>query len=249
MDPEQVLIDAERAQNQGDLPGAERILAQAWPNMQDAPPDARHLLGVIRAQQGDFAAAEQLLLSATRTEPDSLRHHIALGHVLVAQEKPAEAAEAYAAAMRIDRDWPGLSTVYARACFRAGRYDEAEKAARHAIAAAPSVSAYTTLAAALREQGKANEALAAADEALRLAPDDAGAIHSRAAALLKAGRAEEALRLIDGLVAQGVDAPAIHLNRGKALLALKREREARDAFAEGVRRHPADPDLQAAARR
>jgi tetratricopeptide (TPR) repeat protein len=249
MTTEDTLTQADQLLNKGDAAGAERVLSSAWPDRAAAPAEALHTWAMVRFQQKRLGEAELLLRDAARLEPQSLRHQIALGHLLMAANNSVGAVDAYAAAMRIDRNWPGLAAVYARSVYSIGRYDEAEKAARFWIEVAPNAAAWDTLSCALRMLNRDKEALAAAEEALKLSPNDAGATHSRGAALLKLGRAQEALALFDALLAGGVDGPAVHLNRGKALLALKREREARDAFAEGVRRFPADKDLQAAARR
>jgi tetratricopeptide (TPR) repeat protein len=249
MNPDETLSQAERQLAGKDFAGAERTLSEAWPDMTAAPGDAQHALAVVRIAQRRYGEAEQLLRSAAAAEPGSLRHPIALGHLLTGGNHHVAAMEAYAQAMRIDPKWPGLVVVYAQSAYKSGRYDEAEKAARHWIAAEPSAGAYDTLSCALREQGKAQEALAAAEDALRTNPKHMGANHSRAAALLALGRHQEALQLFDALIAAGANAPALYLNRDKALLALKREREAAETFAEGARRFPADDALQQAAAR
>ena len=249
MDTEQILTQAERQIANGDTNGAERTLLTAWPDLNRAPGDAQHALAGVRIAQRRYQEAEELLRSAARAEPTSLRHQIALGHLLAGGDDHVGATEAYANAMRINPNWPGLIVDYAMACYKSGRYDEAEKAALHWIAAEPSAAAHDTLSCALRAQGKPQEALAAADDALRINPNHAGALHSRAAALLALGRHQDALSILDSLIGGGVQGPSLYLNRGKALLALKREREAAETFAEGARRYPADNELQRAASR
>jgi len=248
MDIEAILVEAERILQTGDYDAAERVLTAYWPDPTTAPAEALHTMALIRLNQNRPAETEQLLRKAVELEPQSLRHNIALGHFLLEQNDDAGATDVYAAAMRIDRTWPELSTTYARAAYRSGRHDEAEKAARYAIELAPSAVAFDVLSCALRAKGKAKDALAAADEALRLAPQNPGAQHSRGAALLDLGKANEALAVFDSMLSTGADGPALRLGRGKALRSLKRDREAAEAFAEGARRFPNDRDLQAAAR-
>ena len=246
MSPEETFAQADRALAARDAGAAELALTAVWADIWKAPAEAQHTMANVRMAQGRYAEAEELLRSATRAEPKSLRHHIALGHLLVQRADFGAATEAYASAMRIDPKWPGLVAVYSDACYRVGRFDESEKAARHWIAATPNAAAYDMLSCALRQQGKAKEALAAAEQALQLDPANAGAKHSRGAALLKLGRHEEALAIFEALLRGGFQAPVIYLNRGRTLLALKRNRDAAEAFGDGLRRYPADKDLQQA---
>lgn len=247
MSMEETLKEADRFIGMKDALGAERVLEAAWPNINTAPAEVQHTWANVRVLQGRYPEAEQLLRNAARLEPESQRHAIALGHLLVTTGNHKGAAEAYAAAMRLDRDWPGLAGVYALATYRSGNFAEAEKAARYWIEKAPSAEAWDTLSGALREQGKGAEALAAADEALRVDPRNNGAHNSRAAALLKLGRPQDALEVLNGLIANGVSAPAIYLNRGKALEAMKRQAEAAANYADGASRFPGDRALQQAA--
>lgn len=246
MDSEQVLVTAEAAAKQGDFASAEQTLTQAWPDMTSAPPDARHLLGMVRVNQNRLGEAEQLLRSAIRSEPDSLRHHIALGHILSAAFNPAGAADAYAEALKIDSKWPGLLRRFSHVAYRAGRAVDAERAARQLIAEEPSADAWNTLSCALREQNKGKEALEAADQSLKLAPDNAPALNSRAAALMTLGRHQEALDGFEALAARGVQGPTITLNRAAALEKLGRKYEADAAYADAAAHWPQHPRVRQA---
>ncbi len=244
MNAEQALIEAETAANGGDLAAAERTLRQMWPDVAKAPGDALHLLATLRLHEGKVADAELLLRGAVHAEPKSLRHHIALGHVLTGAGNHAGAVDAYAEALRIDPRWPGLRLVFAHAAYKAGRTAEAETAARQVVKEAPSADAWDVLSAASRAQGKGKEALEAADQALRLDPNHFNARNSRGAALLLLNRDREALEVFDGLAAQGVQAPVLSLNRGAALEKLGRKQEAQAVYAEAAQRWPNLPNLQ-----
>jgi Tfp pilus assembly protein PilF len=78
-------------------------------------------------QQGRVDDAEQLLRRALQADPKSLETNVALAAVLTRKEQHGAAADSYATAMRIDRNRNGLALNYATSCFRAGRFDEAEK--------------------------------------------------------------------------------------------------------------------------
>lgn len=245
MNTEQALTEAETAANRGDIAAAERTLRQVWPDMAKAPGDAMHLLATLRLREGKAADAEQLLRDAVRAEPTSLRHRIALGHVLAGASNHAGAADAYAEALRIDQKWPGLRAAYAQACYQAGRAEDSEKAARQLLKEAPSADAWDMLSAALRAQNKGKEALDAADQALRLDPNHINAKNSRGAALLLLNRDKEALEVFDALAAQGMEAPVLTLNRGAALEKLGRSAEAQALYAAAAQRWPDLPNLQA----
>ena len=131
-----------------------------------------------------------------------------------------------------------------RAAIAAGRAADAERMARALTISAPSPEVFELLSAALRAQGKADKAVAAAEDGLRL---DLGSIrltHARALGLADLGRNEEALRVFDSLAKRGVEQPPIWLSRGIALLGLARDADAEAMFADGVRRWPQDQGLQ-----
>jgi tetratricopeptide (TPR) repeat protein len=246
MTEDEVLSEAERLLADGSPQGAERVLLQAWPQMTAAPPDALHVLASVRAAQAKRDEAEALLRRAIAAQPTSLRHHIALGHLLSSVGNYADAAPAYADALNIDDRWPGLLEVSAIACYRSGRYADAERSARLGLSRKPNSVLWDTLSCTLRAQGRYKEALEAADQGLALESASNALRHSRAAALLRLERYQEALDIFDSLAAQGVAAAALSLYRGEALLGLNRTREAGDVFAEGLGRWPMSVGLQRA---
>lgn len=195
-------------------------------------------------QQGRVADAEKLLRGAVQADPQSLTAHVALATVLARQEQHGAAAESYANAMRIDRNAKGLALNYALSCFRAGRYDEAEKSARFAVQNEPGDQAYDALACALREQGKLPEALAASEDAVRSAPSSAAALHTKGSILLAMGRAADALAIFEDLNNRGVTAPIIAVNRGAALEQLGRGPEAQALYADAAVRWPNFAEIQ-----
>jgi tetratricopeptide (TPR) repeat protein len=241
----------EAALRRSDTEAAERALTGQWPNFATAPAEAQHQMALIWLARVDGTRALQFMRAAVRAEPKSLRHQIALGHLLASTGDHAGAADAYAAAQQIDPNWPGLSLVMANATYRAGRFEEAERHARAAVASRPSAEAWDALAGALRALGKPEEALAASDEALKLNRDDVNAIHGRGAALLMLKRAQEALDIFESLIAKGVHSPTLAVNRATAYDMLGRAAEARAIFDDAQRRWPNLPNLQAqiAARR
>jgi tetratricopeptide (TPR) repeat protein len=195
-------------------------------------------------QQGRVDDAEKLLRRAVQTDPQSVDTHVALAGVLAHKGQHDGATESLANAMRIDRNRKGLPLSYAVSCFRAGRYDEAEKSARFAIQAEPNAAGYDALACALREQGKTTEALAAVEDALRLTPSSNAAQHTKGTILLAMGRDGEALVIFEGLNNRGIQAPAITMNRGAALEKLGRAQEAQSLYKDAAVMWPNFAELQ-----
>jgi Flp pilus assembly protein TadD len=66
------------------------------------PPELLSLLGILRDDAGDFAAAEQSYRSAIERAPKLAYLHNNLGYNLLLQQKPAEAVAEFEEALRID---------------------------------------------------------------------------------------------------------------------------------------------------
>lgn len=105
----------------------------------------------------------------------------------------------------------------------AGRYEEAAKLLRNAIAIQPMAPPYhSNLGAALQKLGNLQEAALEYDEALRLDPNFAGAASNLGAALYELDRFEEALPHLQTAVTLNPSHAAAHLNLGVTLHALGR---------------------------
>ncbi len=244
MESDKVLDEAEQLVRAGNPSAADALLQKSWPDFSRAPADALHMLGMIRSEQRNPREAQRLLLAAVASEPESLRHRIALGHVYFAAGDYAAATDAYDAALRIDREWPGLALAFSQAAYRAGRHAEAERAARHELSRRKTAEAWNVLACALRGLGKGQESLDAALEALQLDYAHIDAKNSRGAALLMLGRAAEALAIFDEIASSGVQAPVLSINRAMALEALGRKVDADAVYEDAAARWPDLPNLQ-----
>lgn len=231
---------ADLALRNGDPASAERLLTQAYPDLSRAPGDAQHAMATVRLAQGRLTEAEQLMRGALNADPTSLRNHIGLGHILVAQRNDVGAIESYNNAARIDPSWVGLNVVISEAYYRLQRFEDAERAARQA----KTTESFVALSNALRAQGKAQEALAAADDALRIDWQEPNAQHAKAAALMAVNRPQEALAIFDELTGRGIDLPVLVMNRAAALEALGRNADARAVYEDAARRWPNLPNLQ-----
>ncbi|MGD9815180.1 MAG: tetratricopeptide repeat protein [Hyphomonadaceae bacterium] len=244
MTPEEAVREADRLLRAGDGQGADRALAAVWPDPNSAPAPVLILWSLVRRRQQRLGDAERMLLRAIKLAPKDPRAHAALGELMASVGNMTAAYESFRAALDIEPSLIHVRRSLARAALALGRAAEAEQAARAVVAAEPSADGYETLSSALRAQDRLEEAVAAADEAVRRDPAHKPARHARAVALSRIGRNEEALAELDGLIAQGVHAPAVWLARGVTLLNLTRAADAEAAFADGVKRWPSDQNLQ-----
>lgn len=243
MDADTILREAEALLGGGDPLGAERKLALLWADTSNAPGAALHLLGLIRIRQKRYADAERYLRGAIAVEPKAARHHAVLADLFAQIGAHAAAAEAYIVALALEPSLPRVRVALARALLAAGRSADAEREIRSLLIDAPSADLWEMFSRALRQQGKLEQSVEAADQALQLAPSHIAAAHGRAVALARNGHNEEALAVFDSLIARGVQAAPIWLQRGVALLNMTRHAEAEAAFADGVQRWPNDQHL------
>ena len=118
------------------------------------------------------------------------------GSALLETGKPAEAVEAFDAAIRIEPDYIGAWSGRSAAFIDLGMTARAVEDGREAVSIAPEdASALNTLCWALVNDERASEGLAICDQAVEADPDSGPIVHSRAAALEQVGRIDEARRL------------------------------------------------------
>lgn len=131
------------------------------------PDDAVAMAGLGRAryEQKDYPGAETLLKKALAATPESAETYAVLGEMYALTERPAESAEAYAQAVKLDPENPAYGLSYGRVLNRLERYDTAE-AVLHEVAeidpqviGPDKVGVYTHLGDALRGQKKYDDAL------------------------------------------------------------------------------------------
>lgn len=148
--------------------GYEAVLRQ-----QPDHPDALHLLGVLRDQQGDHDAAIDLIGRAIAARPDSGDYHGNLGTALLAAGRAAAAAAAYRQALALDRDNPEWLYNLANVLREQGETAAAAEGFRHALQIAPQhLMARNNLAMLLWEDlGDMAEAGRQFDRLLEQAPD------------------------------------------------------------------------------
>ncbi|HEY7901035.1 MAG TPA: tetratricopeptide repeat protein, partial [Caulobacteraceae bacterium] len=177
-----------------------------------------------------------------------LRQVVATADDLNARELLAEALEAsgdVAGAETVARavvsEEPGRSATAARLCrilVASHRAGEALSLLGPAVERATDPALLAAYAAALKSEGRHDEAVAYAFGAVEHSDGDAIADHNLAAALGDADRLEESLAMAERAMGKGLDAPETWLVKARALSGVGRHDEAEAAYAEALRRRP-----------
>jgi tetratricopeptide (TPR) repeat protein len=155
----------------------------------DQYPSVETQLLLLRAlvNTGNFAGAVAVADDVLRVDPRAVTAHSFLGIARLgladraeaegrkadAERLLAQAAEALGESVRLKPDYAPGYIYHAKALLRLGRPIEAESAARAGITARPEEwEAYLVLSDVLAANGRKAEAMAAAEQAMKLAPRD-----------------------------------------------------------------------------
>lgn len=209
------------AHHQGDGVTAERYLRAALANR---PGEAAILadLGIALVAQGRLEDAATMLKRAVDIAPALTSANRHLGETLLALGRPQEALNAL---MGAARHLAGDADVFAAVgdCYRAlGAVSQAEKAYAAALMRDPAHDRAQRGKAALpRPQDGDATLLARLEEAVRTAPDDAGAQAALAVELETAGRLEEAATAAQKALETMPHAPAAHMALVRVAVARK----------------------------
>jgi tetratricopeptide (TPR) repeat protein len=223
----QELFDQAIARHQGgDLAGAEHLYQQVLlmePNS-FAP---RHMLGVVRFQQGRAAEAIDLITGALKLNPQVADAWINLGHVQAAAARHEEAVASYRKALQLVPGHVAVLNALAAQLARLGRQGEAVDVLDQVLMANPGdVEVHNNRGNLLRDLKRYDAALADYDAALNVRPDLAETWTNRGAVLCDMGRSGEALESLDRALALEPDLAAALSNRGFTLRELARFEEA-----------------------
>jgi tetratricopeptide (TPR) repeat protein len=227
MTPKALFEQAVGAHRGGDLARAEQLYRQL---LQIAPASyaGLHMLGVLRAQQGDPEEALALIGHALAQQPGAADALFNQGRVLKGMGRLDEALASYdrALAARPDYDTARIARAEARNLHgitlqQAGRYAEAVAAYDGALADAPGYGdAINNRAVTLFAMGRLEEALAGFDHALRVKPDYVEGHFNRGNVLRDMLRLDEAVQSFDRAIA--LDPGFAPAWRNKAFVALMR---------------------------
>lgn len=219
--------------NQGDAVGAERVLSPVFKDLK-TDVDVLHLMGLIKKAQNQWAEAERYFRRAIAESLTEGSYYNDLGIVLQAQGAYDEALKVYRAAVAL---MPMVTTArvnLVRCLIAKGDLSEADRECRAYIAAAPSAEAWTLLGTIQRMQGKFEDALASADEALRFSPRGRALRHQRAIALDRLGRSTQALEVYEQLAREDLESPELVVNLARALFKEERKEEAEKILVQAV---------------
>jgi len=204
---------------------------------QDFP--ARHLLGVIHAQQGKNEDALREIDAALAIKPGDAEAHLNRANVLKVMGRSAEALAGYARALDLKPGWPQAENNRGTVLRDEGEYQDALAAYDRALAASPNYAeALNNRGIVLQDLKRPAEALECYDQALRRMPNFAAAFNNRGSALLELRRFADALSCFDQALALRPGDIEVINNRGNALQGLARYDEALAAYDQALALNP-----------
>ncbi|HHM04517.1 MAG TPA: sulfotransferase family protein [Gammaproteobacteria bacterium] len=177
----------------GDNAAAARAFAQVCAHRpHDA--EARCMLGIAQARQGQWREAAGQLRQALRFRPDFPEAHLNLGQVLELSGDLAGAEHHFRAALAARPELADAAFSLGRVLLHFGRFAEAERSFAAGLAQqGDRVDALVLRGRALHQQGYLPQARALYEQALSLAPESASALCARAAVQADMGELETAL--------------------------------------------------------
>lgn len=243
--PEALLSRAAGLHQSGQLDLAEPLYRELL-RLQPGNGDALHLLGVLRYQQRDPAAAVPLIEAALKIIPDNIHARTGLGLALLRLNRYEEALASLDQALAIKPDFADALTRRGDVLLALGRQTEALASYNRSLRYRPNdPETLNNRAAILIELGRLTEAMSNLDQALAIAPGYMEALHNRATALIALKRYTEALRCCDQALAIQPGMAGILNNRGVALRNLERKDEAVVAFRAALAGQPDAADFHA----
>jgi predicted O-linked N-acetylglucosamine transferase (SPINDLY family) len=226
MNSQAILDQAIAFHQNGKLADAERLYLQLMA-AEPREATARHLLGVVRAQQGRNREALELIGAALAIAPEAPEILSNYANVLKTEGRFAEALIHYDRALAIRPDYVAARVKRALVLRDLGRLDDALAAADQALAQNPNhVEALGCRGIILSDLGRHPEALAAYDRAVAFGPGHADLWSNRALTLRTLRRTELALTSVERALALQPDFVEALNNRGIILFALQRMAEA-----------------------
>jgi tetratricopeptide (TPR) repeat protein len=187
----------------------------------------------------DYRSEIAIWTDTVRRRPTNTRARVALGSALALDNRPAEAAAQFAAALRTAPGDFEARRGYGVALFHLGRVEDALAQYRSVVPPNPdSPALHFDIGLALAAQGRLGEASAEYRRALELDPADGEARNNLGNVLLRSGRLAEAVAEYRVALAADPGSALIHCNLGGALARSGHSREAREEFEAALRIRP-----------
>lgn len=147
--------------------------------------DLWRLLAMAHARAGRPAHAARLLRRVTAVQPDNTEAWRSQGWLALERGDAGEAVSAVQALLRLAPDDAAAQVQASFVFLSAGQLDQAQRWAEYAVACSPALAeAWRALSHVRLHQQRRHEALAAIEEALRLAPDHVDCLRQLGVTLL-----------------------------------------------------------------
>ncbi len=202
-------------------------------------PEAWHLLGVIRLQEGLVHEAIEYIGRAVALRPNAADFLVDLAEAYRADGKSPQAVECCRAALRLQANHPGGWNTQGLTLLDLGNPAEAADAFRRAIESQPEdAPILNNLGVALLALGQQNQALEQFRRAIELDPDFAPGRANLGRLLLERGQAKAALPHNEAAVRLLPNAADPIIDLSNILHALGRTDEAQLGYREAIRLAP-----------
>lgn len=241
----QVLLDEALSMHcQGRLAEAERLYEQALASTPSLK-DARHMLGVLRAQQGRHQEALALIAPVVATNPSDVLASVNLGNVLNALGCRPEALENYDRALALAPDYADAWCNRGNVLQDMGRLEEALASYDRALFIRPDhVLALNNRGNTQYKMRRYQDALNSFDRAITINGDFAELHLHRANTLQRLCRFDQSLAGYEKALALSPAHPDVWNNRGVALQQTGHLEEARLSFARAQELVPGMPEAR-----
>ncbi len=203
-------------------------------------PDTLVTLGFSMMSEGHPTEARTLFDRALRAKPDDLPAQLGVAESLAAARNYDEALAQFDLMVRQHPELRApLTVARGGVLFEAGRYDQAIALYTEILAKNPDAGLLHARAEAFAAKGDLDHALADAEQAVRLTPDDPSALNLRASVKLGKRQTASALEDYDAALKLDPDDTDNLLGRGAAYMAMKQYARAIVDFDEARRIDPA----------
>lgn len=228
----------------GDFVGADRVLQPVFDRLKGEA-DVLHLMASIKKAAGKLDEAEKYYRSAIAHSLRDGTYYNDLGIVLQLRGAYDEGIRVFRAALALMPHASPVRVNLIRCLLASGDVAQAEKEANIYVAAEPGAESWTMLHQVQRAQGRDEEALVSAANALKYEPTKRGVRFNYANALERAGRGGEALEYYERLARQEMDSAELAVQFMRALYAAGRKTDAEDVGEEALKTFPGSVSLHA----